>query len=280
MSNQSTLLLEHHLKEQKLPTFLREYRKLAAQCAAVVSVMAWGPDPLHAQGNENDHVDVAMTLEYPDEQGNFRAIDIIVMNHGARTAYDVEVVVHIVSPENATYFRTPLPDVRVGIASIENNGYSYRWRIHALTGLQREIIKPLPMYSFDASPTDRDPFDKRLYPHQFFAEVATSSFERDLHKENNTDRIWFDVTSQSGRSLQTKGRYSIKSVSVDEANPSPGDLVNFSIAARMPVNIDIQIAVELTDGLTVDVDSTAEPHARSVTRIAHPPDLSQPTKKA
>ena len=34
MSNQSTLLLEHHLKELKLPTFLREYRKLAGQCAA------------------------------------------------------------------------------------------------------------------------------------------------------------------------------------------------------------------------------------------------------
>ena len=34
MTNRSTLLLEHHLKELKLPTFLREYRKLAAQCAA------------------------------------------------------------------------------------------------------------------------------------------------------------------------------------------------------------------------------------------------------
>ena len=34
MSTRSTLLLEHHLKELKLPTFLREYRKLAAQCAA------------------------------------------------------------------------------------------------------------------------------------------------------------------------------------------------------------------------------------------------------
>ena len=34
MSNQSTLLLEHHLKELKLPTFLREYGKLAGQCAA------------------------------------------------------------------------------------------------------------------------------------------------------------------------------------------------------------------------------------------------------
>ena len=30
MSNKPTLLLEHHLKELRLPTFLREYRKLAA----------------------------------------------------------------------------------------------------------------------------------------------------------------------------------------------------------------------------------------------------------
>ena len=36
MSDRSTLLLEHHLKELKLPTFLREYGKMAAQCAAGV----------------------------------------------------------------------------------------------------------------------------------------------------------------------------------------------------------------------------------------------------
>ena len=29
-----TLLLEHHLKELKLPTFLREYGKIAPQCAS------------------------------------------------------------------------------------------------------------------------------------------------------------------------------------------------------------------------------------------------------
>ena len=34
MSQRSTLLLEHHLKELRLPSFLREYQKLAAQCAA------------------------------------------------------------------------------------------------------------------------------------------------------------------------------------------------------------------------------------------------------
>ena len=34
MSSKSTLLLENHLKELKLPSFLREYAKTAAQCAA------------------------------------------------------------------------------------------------------------------------------------------------------------------------------------------------------------------------------------------------------
>ena len=34
MSSKYTLLLQHHLKELTLPSFLREYGKLAAQCAA------------------------------------------------------------------------------------------------------------------------------------------------------------------------------------------------------------------------------------------------------
>ena len=34
MTDRPTLLLEHHLKELKLPSFLREYGKMAAQCAA------------------------------------------------------------------------------------------------------------------------------------------------------------------------------------------------------------------------------------------------------
>ena len=34
MNKESTVLLEHHLKELKLPTFLREYDKLASRCAA------------------------------------------------------------------------------------------------------------------------------------------------------------------------------------------------------------------------------------------------------
>ena len=34
MSDRPTLLLEHHLKELKLPTFLREYGRMASQCAS------------------------------------------------------------------------------------------------------------------------------------------------------------------------------------------------------------------------------------------------------
>ena len=34
MSDRSAVLLQHHLKELKLPTFLREYDKMAALCAS------------------------------------------------------------------------------------------------------------------------------------------------------------------------------------------------------------------------------------------------------
>ena len=34
MTQRSTLLLEHHLRELKLPSFPREYGKMGAQCAA------------------------------------------------------------------------------------------------------------------------------------------------------------------------------------------------------------------------------------------------------
>ena len=34
MTNKSTMLLEHNLKQLKLPTLLREYDKLASQCAS------------------------------------------------------------------------------------------------------------------------------------------------------------------------------------------------------------------------------------------------------
>ena len=38
MTDTPQLLLAHHLKALKLPTFLREYDKLARQCAARASI--------------------------------------------------------------------------------------------------------------------------------------------------------------------------------------------------------------------------------------------------
>ena len=45
MAEAPRILLEHHLKRLKLPTFLREYEKLARQCAA-------GYVPLSQTGSE------------------------------------------------------------------------------------------------------------------------------------------------------------------------------------------------------------------------------------
>jgi len=39
MTDTPQLLLAHHLKALRLPTFLREYNKLARQCAPRVSIM-------------------------------------------------------------------------------------------------------------------------------------------------------------------------------------------------------------------------------------------------
>ena len=192
--------------------------------AVVVGLAIFGAGSAQAQGGDNDHVDVAVILEYPDRSGSFRNINIIVMNHGARTAYDVEVVVHIVYPEDTSYFSSVL-EAPLGSVSLENDGYSYRWSIPELGGLQREMIEGKRIIAAD---TDQG-FDNSGYPHELVGEVTTSSFESDLHKENNTDRIWFH-TSGLNNTSQTKGLYSIDSVSVDEPNPSPGDIVNFTIA--------------------------------------------------
>ena len=58
----------------------------------------FAPDPIHAQGGEDDYVDVAVMLEVPDTiQGSLNHdLNIIVVNRGSRTAYDVEVVVNVV----------------------------------------------------------------------------------------------------------------------------------------------------------------------------------------
>ena len=196
------------------------------------------------------------------------------MNIGARTAYDVEVVVDVVYPDKSHF--DPVPEVPVGYASLERspNGTDdarLRWTIPALGGLQREEVTARVLHRRSAAPA----FDKNSSPHEFFGQVTTLSHESNLHKGNNTSRVWsynfsFDLNPlfprQYYRWAQVGGNNTVN-VSVDQPFPSPGDTVNFTITAGRtnprdkvgPVNIpthtppliDQRVDIELTDGLAV-----------------------------
>ena len=211
----------------------------------------------HAQGDEDDYVDVALTLETPDTEPG-RELTVIVMNLGSRTAYDVEVVVNIVFPENLSFFRFP-PDVPIGTASLENGGHSFRWTIPELLGLQRVAITELVTDRFSGPPA----LDAREYPHEFYGEVTTASFESEHRGGNNTDRVWSVLTNLGDHKTgPARSIYSV-AVSVDERYPSPGDIVNFTVTTSHSATdfsvIDQEVAIELTDGLAVDEDASADP---------------------
>ena len=184
----------------------------------------------------------------------------------------MEVVVDIVYPENSLWF-SPL-DVPIGSASTEratpagtnsadnNGGYSLRWTIPELPGLAyAEVEASANVWDSDTTMTPSElTVDVSLDPIEFFGEVTTSSFEDDARKGNNTDRVWVAVSSSSTKSsYRVKPAYLIDSVSVDEPDPAPGDIVNFTITVRVGSNIDKEVAIELTGGLAVDEDSTASP---------------------
>ena len=192
----------------------------------------------YAQGGENDYVDVAVILEAPDDDSTITRLDlnIVVVNHGARTAYDVEVVVDIVSPASSSHFDTnstilSAPVVPVGISYLEtipkdtdNAGTDdarFRWTIPELGGLQREEV------AVQARIRDADnmTFDKRAYTHEFFGTVTTSSF--DSNPGNNTSRVWSVPYLRIALSshIGAKGNYTV-AVAVDELFPSQGDTVN------------------------------------------------------
>ena len=211
----------------------------------------------HAQGEDNNYVDVDLILESPSLQAvPERKLNIIVMNHGSRTAYDVEVVVNVVYPENSSHFKAA-PKVPVGSASLENDGTSLRWAIPALGGLQRVEISTEVTHESSSPPI----FDHAEKAHEFFGKVTTSSFESDLHERNNTERVWSSTNSMNPfAAVQAKGDYSVN-VSVDEHNPPSGSIVNFKITAihysDTPFSvIDQKVDIELTNGLAVDDTST------------------------
>ena len=161
---------------------------LAAVLVALAGVV-FAPDPIHAQGGDNDYVDVGLTLEVDSDttRSDEHHLDTVVVNNGSRTAYDVEVVVEIKKPEKTIYYAAP--EVPLGSASLGSNGRSLRWSIPALGGLQRATVTVVAEHinSDGLPPPD---FDNSLIPHEHFAKVTTSSFESDLHKGNNTSRIW------------------------------------------------------------------------------------------
>ena len=225
------------------------------------------PGAAQAQGEDNDHVDVGLILEVPDLRATSRRqLDIIVVNHGSRTAYDVEVVVEIVYPEDSSYFLAPgdyhllgwTLEVPVGAVSHGDDIYSLKWSIPALGGLQRETLEVMVIHeSVEIYAVE---FDKSLDSHEHFGKVTTSSFESSPHKENNEARVWsYRYRLDHNYHRQAAGNYSL-TVSVDEPSPSPGGTVNFTITTTRenpydryfaPRPIDLEVAIELTGGLSV-----------------------------
>ncbi|MXX92332.1 MAG: hypothetical protein F4Y63_02615 [Chloroflexi bacterium] len=203
---------------------------------------------------------MAVILEAPDDEDTHFGLnlDIVVVNHGSRTAYDVEVVVDVVHPTASGYFNTHRDaeaiKVPVGSWSRENSNYRLRWTIPALGGLQREEFTTEIVTRETTSPA----FDKRKYTHEFFGEVTTSSVDR--NPGNNTSRVW-SVPYSAGSLNSHGGSWAlgnyVVAVTVDNPSPSPGDTVNFTIAADKRVGllfllpIDLGVDIELTDGLSV-----------------------------
>ncbi len=233
---------------------------------AVLSAAFLGEPVAYAQGEDSDYVDVELILEVPEDiqAGLSHELNIIVVNNGSRTAYDVEVVVTVVYPEDSSRFLF-LPRVPVGVASLENNGYSLRWSIPALAGLQREEITANIYNEILKGHMVGTIFDNSSIPHAHSGEVTTASF--DSNPGNNTDRSWaynFRTSHVSFRAVV--GNYSVD-VEVDETSPSPGDTINFTITTdranpytdfatgtgppNSPPPIDLKVDIELTEGLTV-----------------------------
>lgn len=226
-------------------------------------------DPIvYAQGDDNGYVDVGLTLEIPNHVGDGARHDlnIAVVNHGSRTAYDVELVVEIEYPDDSSHFDVA-PAVPVGNAWLDSTERTLTWSIPALGGLQREEVTAKVTHRNTVTSAG-SLFDYRAYPHEHFGRVSTSSFESNLHEGNNTARVWsYSPAPTSDHFNQAGGNYSV-TVSVDNPGPSTGDTVNFTIETDRahafigvapgwrPPPINLNAAIELTDGLSISGNPT------------------------
>ena len=221
---------------------------------------------------DEDYVDVALFVE-PTARGSTSTTDvnIIIANNGSRTAYDVEAVVDLVSPEESLWSGA-VQGVPVGVLLLESipgvatDNTRIRWTVPALKGGQREELVMAVSHVRASGAT----FDNRKYVHEYVGEVTTSSF--DSNNKNNTAQAWsYSISANAGFAAhyQAGGNYTVD-VSADNVSPSPGDTVNFTIAAdraRLTVDltpnitfdappIDLKVDIELTGGLSVDSAGT------------------------
>ena len=239
---------------------------LIAIAAVLVALTGAFPDEhvAYAQGREDDYVDVGLILEVPFRNGANEAHDlkIIVVNDGSIAAYDVEVVVDVVYPKASSRFDSFTADgvikVPVGSTSLENSNYRLRWSIPALGGLQREEVTVNVTHEVPSE------FYNSLDPHEYSGKVTTSSFESNLHKGNNTSRVWgYNTDPDLDLFMQAAGNYSV-AVAVGNPLPSPGDTVNFTITTdranpfenldfttKPAPPIDLKVDIQLTGGLSV-----------------------------
>ena len=222
----------------------------------------------YAQQGNNVHVDVGLTLEVPDyriSNNNLRLV-VLVANHGSKTAYDVEVVVDVEYPTLSHFNDADWAlDVSVGNVSLDTDERTLRWSIPALVGLTGEQFRAGVIVR-DESSSAPMMYNHSGYVHELSGEVTTSSFESELHKGNNTARVWSYAKNLSPlNGNQVGGNYTV-AVSVDQPFPSPGDTVNFTIdtertrvtgeSGRTAPPIDLKVAIELTDGLSVSGEPT------------------------
>ncbi len=252
---------------------------LLSSLLLLLSLIPYG-HAAYAQGGEDGYVDVGLSvIPVLTRSSTTRTVNVVVYNQGSSAAFDVEVVVDIVYPRDTSFFEQR-GEIPIGTVSLENGRTTFRWSITELEPLQRVDTNTADDYlqivtrvsAGDAA------FDNATDPHEFFGEVTTSSYESDVHKGNNTTRRW-SAGYQSGTVVESEhaeGDYSIGGVSVDERSPSPGDIVNFTIAASYGGdNVDSKITIELTGGLAVDEDPDATP-PRAISYVIVPSGVSAP----
>ncbi len=205
---------------------------MIALLAVIAGFTIFGAGSAHAQGEERDYVDVGLVLEVVEESIAGLQLKIIVVNHGSRTAYDVDVEVDIAYPEDSSFFHS-VPDVPIGSASLGSGGYSLHWTIPALGKLQRaEVVANVNDSHHDSM--NVLVFDKTEYVHEYVGEVTTTSFESNVHQGNNRDRVWSvavnpgdNVTSPRGQPIQSMCRWTNRTLrrATPSISPSPQIMV-------------------------------------------------------